>query len=440
MPALTQAIPSTPGIYYAIAYWLSCTLYIRMNNRRYSGLKLIFIQLLFLAAITSFMIFTDGVPLYLYFPCIFFIFFLILLFFRVCCDMNWKNTGYFALRAFILGEFAASLQWQFFYYLTTNWLPSLGRFFSLIFLCAIHIFVFAIMFVLERRYRSENAKIQIEPNELTAMAIICLITYGLSNMSYVYEGAPFSSSFPTEMFTIRTLVDFAGLGFSLAYNIQLFEYKTKTQVLHLENMLQLQYKNYQLSKQSIELVNQKYHDLKHQIEIIRLENAGSNKLSYLDQIEQDIKFYEAQNKTGNNTLDTILTAKSLQCHELGITLTCVADGQALSFMDPIAISALFGNALDNAIESVRKTPDPEKRLINLSIAPKKHFLRIRIKNYFEGQLHFENGLPATSKKDKQYHGFGLKSMQATVKKYHGSMTIETQNNWFELCILFPLHY
>lgn len=67
-------------------------------------------------------------------------------------------------------------------------------------------------------------------------------------------------------------------------------------------------------------------------------------------------------------------------------------------MRPMDISALFGNALDNAIESVRKIADPDKRLIHVSVQRQKGFLRIRIENCFEGKIRFENGMPVTSKR------------------------------------------
>lgn len=90
-------------------------------------------------------------------------------------------------------------------------------------------------------------------------------------------------------------------------------------------------------------------------------------------MEQEIRSYEAQNKTGNEVLDTILTSKSLYCQQHGITLTCVADGAALDFMDTMDLCSLFGNALDNAIESVEKLPDSEQRLIHLVVARQKSF-------------------------------------------------------------------
>lgn len=55
-------------------------------------------------------------------------------------------------------------------------------------------------------------------------------------------------------------------------------------------------------------------------------------------------------------------------------------------MDVMDISALFGNALDNAIESVKKIPDREKRLIHVAVAKQKGFLRIRVENCYEGVL------------------------------------------------------
>jgi sensor histidine kinase regulating citrate/malate metabolism len=107
-------------------------------------------------------------------------------------------------------------------------------------------------------------------------------------------------------------------------------------------------------------------------------------------------------------------------------------------MHPMDISALFGNALDNAIESVLKIEDPDKRLIHVSVVRQKNFLRIRIENCYEGELRFENGMPITSKKEQGIHGYGTKSIRRITERYNGSMTIATKGNWFELRILIPL--
>lgn len=58
-------------------------------------------------------------------------------------------------------------------------------------------------------------------------------------------------------------------------------------------------------------------------------------------MEDEIRQYEAQNKTGNKVLDTVLTSKSLYCAKHGITFTCVADGTLLDFMDIMDICSIL---------------------------------------------------------------------------------------------------
>ena len=428
----------TPGIYYALAYWLGCTLYIRMNPRRLSGWRLWGVQILFFLAIGTFMAVTDGVARIWFFPCVFFYIFLIFLYIKLCCGMPALKAGYFCARAFILGEFAASLEWQLFYFgLTVLGLP-LRIPVNVLFLCGSHGLVFGVVYLLERKFREGNAGLQISPKDFAGSAILGFAVFAVSNLSYVFETSPFSSQFPAEIFIIRTLVDLGGLVMLYAYHMQLQELRLKVEMEFLQNTLQMQYDNYRMTEESMALVNQKYHDLKHQINLLRMEVTSEEKLAYLDQMEADVKAYEARNKTGNRVLDAILTSKSLQCQDEGISLTCVADGQMLDFMDPMDLSALFGNALDNAIESVKKLGDPEKRLIHISMARQKKFLRVRVENCFEGALEYENGVLATTKQDKRYHGFGMKSMQRIVEKYKGSLTINTKDGWFELRLLFPL--
>ena len=101
------------------------------------------------------------------------------------------------------------------------------------------------------------------------------------------------------------------------------------------------------------------------------------------------------------------------------------------------MSVLFGNALDNAIESVEKLSAVEKRLIHVSVVKQKSFLRIRVENCYEGEIRFSSGLP-TTRKDARYHGYGMKSIQSIVEKYNGSMTVKAQDGWFELRILLPI--
>lgn len=186
------------------------------------------------------------------------------------------------------------------------------------------------------------------------------------------------------------------------------------------------------------MVNRKYHDLKHQIAVLRADLGAEQKLDCLDQIERDIRAYESQNQTGNKVLDAILASKTAYCLEHGITLTCLADGAALDFMGVVEVSALFGNALDNAIEGVGRLPDPEQRLIRLSVGRQKGFLCVKVENRCLDSLVVRGELPRTTKEDKSLHGYGLKSIRATAERYGGSATVQAENGWFTLGIMIPI--
>ena len=96
------------------------------------------------------------------------------------------------------------------------------------------------------------------------------------------------------------------------------------------------------------------------------------------------------------------------------------------------------NALDNAIECELKIPDKEKRLIHVSVSKQKNFLLLRFENYYDTELNYQDGAFITTKRDKESHGYGLKSIRYTVNKYDGAVSIDTKENWFDLKILIPV--
>ncbi|MDR1072574.1 MAG: hypothetical protein LBL45_02720 [Treponema sp.] len=78
----------------------------------------------------------------------------------------------------------------------------------------------------------------------------------------------------------------------------------------MQSILQRQFEQYQYSKESMDIINWKYHDLKQQIAVIRAESDLEKRFAYLDVIEDAIKLHEIQNKTGNAVVDTVLMAKA----------------------------------------------------------------------------------------------------------------------------------
>jgi sensor histidine kinase regulating citrate/malate metabolism len=155
-------------------------------------------------------------------------------------------------------------------------------------------------------------------------------------------------------------------------------------------------------------------------------------------MEEEIRNFEAQNRTGNEVLDTLLNSKMLQCMKKDISMTCVVDGTLFDFMDAMDICSIFGNALDNAIEYEETVAEKEKRLIHVTAHAQKNFLIVRFENYCEEQMEFTKVFPATTKRDTQFHGYGLKSLRYTARKYGGEVDINAEENWFVLKVLIPM--
>ena len=83
--------------------------------------------------------------------------------------------------------------------------------------------------------------------------------------------------------------------------------------------------------------------------------------------------------------------------------------------------------------------DSEKK--NLSVIVKKlnEMVLIQIENYVPNEVTIVDGLPQTTKSNKQNHGVGVKSMSYIVKKYGGYINFSTEDNVFTVEIIFPLN-
>lgn len=428
----------TPGVYYAIAYAISLCMMVQNSPRRWEKKKSMPALIGFGIFLCIFMTVMHGITQWLFIPFMLLIIMLMWAMVRILCTYDVLTSMYFTIRAFIIGEFIASFEFQLFYYAITYAHIPLTWLVNIIFIILIDGILIGIFYNLEKRNKDVNINLIINRNELLSVILIAIAIYTVSNLSYIFEGFRISDIVINQLYTVRTLVDMGGMAILYAYHMKLGELNMRLEAQRLSDMLEMQHNNYEMLRQSIDAINQKYHDLKYQISVLKSETDTKQSLEYLEQMEKEIKAYEAQNKTGNKTLDTILTAKSLYCQNNWIELTSVADGQALDFMEPMDISILFGNMLDNAIESVSQIEKKERRLIHLAIARQKGFLRIRMENCYDKEPKLENGVLVTSKDDRQYHGFGIKSIQNTVKKYGGSTTISAQNGWFELRILIPV--
>ena len=227
-----------------------------------------------------------------------------------------------------------------------------------------------------------------------------------------------------------------GLVLALEYEL-LYGRRMRAEVVAVTQFMEAEKEQYRISKETIDAINLKCHDIRHQIRQLG-EGAGNVSPAVLDDIEREVVVYDAAVRTGYEPLDVILTEKGLTCQREGITLTCLADGSCLSFMAPTDLYSLMGNALDNAIEAAGAVADPERRSVSVMVRRSGDMAAIHVENYFEGTRSFKNGLPQTTKADKANHGFGSRSMRLVTERYGGVMHARAEDGVYHLNVALPL--
>lgn len=294
---------------------------------------------------------------------------------------------------------------------------------------AVRVLIYGILYLLlrKRKFEEENYKGN-NRNKVILVFVVIIVFIGLSRLA---NDDPYRSQLAKIAEPLYAMICSAfiiAVEFSMAQNDMISQ-----ELLDMKMLLSREREQYLMTKKNIEIINEKCHDLKHQISFLRKDNSDK----YISEIEKAVMIYDSTVKTGSAVLDILLTEKKLQCESKNIKLTTVVSGKLLEFMEEMEVYSLFGNALSNAIESVSAIPREDMRHIALKVQQIGDMCSIHVENPYEGELIFSNNLPETTK-DKNWHGFGMKSMNRIVTSYGGVMTATAEAGIFKLDILIPI--
>lgn len=429
-----------PRFYTALAEWGACVIYICLIKKRFNNKITVALSTLFLVAQIALLVPTGDLPTVWWIPCMVSAAFLMYLFIYTVGNVHSITAAYLCARAFLIAEFTASFQWQLDCYLNARVDVEHFVFAKIVMLVVIYTAIFVLVAFMEKPLMNPEYLNKITYKEFIAVIAIVAVAFTFSNLSFIWKNTPFSSGFRSDIFNIRTLFDLAGMTILYAYQSRVCELMAESEIVTMDSMLKSQYNQYRNYQESIDLINMKYHDLKHQIAGLRVETDIDKRTEWLDAMEDDIRGFESVTNTGNKVLDTIIAGKIMHGQKYDIKFTCVIDGKLLEFMHVTDICTIFGNAIDNAIENVVMIKDIEKRIIHVTVSAKNKFVLIQFQNYCEVKPNEDKRgirLFESSKADKRNHGFGLKSIQYTVDKYDGTMKAGMNKDWFELTILIP---
>ena len=432
-----ELINDIPRLYTGLAEWAGCLVVLLNCRRKVQTAPFIAISAAAVFIQCGFLMITADIGAGIVWVLVMTAaFFLMCLYIFLGGSTSAKGAVYGAAAAFLHAEFAASLEWQLHFWLLKR-IP-VGTALSVLLLVSVYLIVFTLFYYLSKRHITEEYIKSLTWKEVTSISILMLFVFAFSNLSFFLSGSPFSGRIQEDIFAIRTLADGFGIAVYWGFQINISELLTQKELYAMRHVLSSQYEQFRNYQESEEMLHMMQHDLKHQIEGLRGETNEQKRDAWLDKIENELDKWWLPQRTGNAVFDTILSAKLRKARQLDVRVTCVADGALLNRLHVADICTIFGNALDNALESVVMIPDPQKRLIHVSVSAQKNFIFINISNTLGTDLIESEDSLLTTKEDKKNHGYGLKGIKYAAGKYGGYVAYKAEDGWFRLNILIPM--
>ena len=184
-----------------------------------------------------------------------------------------------------------------------------------------------------------------------------------------------------------------------------------------------------------ERVRSVYHDMKNHLLLLQSQAGNGQEVqNSIQELKDQIQEYENYHHTGNEFLDIIIRDKAKAAQERKIDFSAVISFEAGSFIEPLDISTIFGNALDNAIEASEKMSE-DMRLMTVRANRVRNMLVIIVENNTAATSPETKG---TTKKDTFAHGFGLPNLKNAVEKYDGQCNTKLENGMFTLKVVIPI--
>ena len=217
---------------------------------------------------------------------------------------------------------------------------------------------------------------------------------------------------------------------NLLYFVKMADEKNyyEKQLIALEQQAKVQYEYYLTQAKKYDQTIQILHDVNKHIKAIEgLYGAEQEKTAgeYATKIRELLKPLIPVQYTENPILNILLTDKESVMREKGISVTIKVDNVNLNFIEPIDITTIFGNLLDNAIEATEKLKG--EKYICIKIGSYHKMIVVSIENNCN-EVKWRNGFPVSNK--GKNGGIGLLNVQSSIKKYDGDLTLKNDGNKF----------
>ncbi|WP_042276585.1 GHKL domain-containing protein [[Clostridium] dakarense] len=199
--------------------------------------------------------------------------------------------------------------------------------------------------------------------------------------------------------------------------------------------------HYNILENKYDQTKQVIHDIKNHLICIKglaKELDVKKVIEYVDSINTDISQLSHSTITGNRLVDIIINEKTLLMKESNINFTHEIQNINMNFISDKDVCTIITNLLDNAIDSCKKS---ESKNILLKIhCFNNSFIIIKLINSCDEGPMFKLNKFITSKKEDEFHGYGIRNINKSIKRYSGNLDWEynEKNREFHMVIMIPI--
>ena len=197
-------------------------------------------------------------------------------------------------------------------------------------------------------------------------------------------------------------------------------------------------KNYELVQTAYHANAELYHDMRNHFLLLQnylADGKIAEAQNYLEKLSGNKAVLSAERWTGIEAIDYILGQKIANARQQQIAVTINTEYPKECRIEPIDLCAIITNLLDNAIDGAKKCPEFIDKKIDITIRRIHQFILIRITNSSAAPPAQHNGRLVTDKKDKQKHGWGIKSVVSAAEKYNGTVEYNYTDFMFSVSVM-----
>lgn len=196
---------------------------------------------------------------------------------------------------------------------------------------------------------------------------------------------------------------------------------------------------YKLENEKNESLEILRHDMNNHLNTMLGMETNSDLKDYITSIMEQYNIKKRTTFSNNNVLNGLISEYSSKCYTENIEF--VVDIRPGTIDDIVAtdIVALFGNILSNAYEAAKQCEEINEKYIELVVKRKHETTFIKCVNSCAVPPKIIGGNFISIKKDSdRKHGYGMKSIDKIVNKYHGSHIEQFDENEFTISIMLMI--